>query len=302
MAFLDNQGVSKLCALLKDKFDSLWTAVNGKQGALTAGSNITISDGVISATDTTYTAGTNVSISNGVISATDTNTTYTAGTGINIDANNEISCTVSGGGSDGPTYFGTNALPAGLFWDGSTYTYGPSSSLINPQMSTDIVSNAADGIPYWQALREGQMIHLYASSNVAWKDIIEDIFGPKDNIPTWNSCYVWRVRKNNNVISFDNSPWITYNKNTTVSSISGNINADWWYLRIGNVLYCFSESNVNDALTLLRQRYAPWLISALSSSSLPSAPSNDGTYLLKCVVSSGTPTYSWESITVGGSY
>lgn len=35
---------------------------------------------------------------------------------------------------------------------------------------------------------------------------------------------------------------------------------------------------------------------------IPTAPVNDGTYMLKCVVSSGTPTYSWESITVGGSY
>lgn len=34
----------------------------------TAGSNITISNGVISATDTTYTAGTGISINNGVIS------------------------------------------------------------------------------------------------------------------------------------------------------------------------------------------------------------------------------------------
>lgn len=48
----------------------------------TAGDNVTISDGVISATDTTYTAGDNVSITDGVISATDT--TYTAGTGISI--------------------------------------------------------------------------------------------------------------------------------------------------------------------------------------------------------------------------
>lgn len=35
----------------------------GIQGTLTAGSNITISNGTISATDTTYTAGSNVSIS-----------------------------------------------------------------------------------------------------------------------------------------------------------------------------------------------------------------------------------------------
>jgi len=56
----------------------------GAQGALTAGNNITIEDGVISATDTTYTAGANVSISNqNVISATDT--TYSAGAGLNLN-------------------------------------------------------------------------------------------------------------------------------------------------------------------------------------------------------------------------
>ena len=59
------------------------TLLAGKQDTLTAGSNIQISNNVISATDTTYTAGTNVSISSqNVISATDT--TYTAGTGISI--------------------------------------------------------------------------------------------------------------------------------------------------------------------------------------------------------------------------
>ena len=28
---------------------------------------------------------------------------------------------------------------------------------------------------------------------------------------------------------------------------------------------------------------------------VPDAPTTDGTYILKCTVSSGTPTYSWES-------
>jgi len=35
---------------------------------------------------------------------------------------------------------------------------------------------------------------------------------------------------------------------------------------------------------------------------LPTAPAGDGTYLLKVSVSSGTPTYSWESVVIGGSY
>ena len=48
----------------------VYTALSSKQDTLSAGSNITISGGVISATDTTYTAGTGISITSGVISAT----------------------------------------------------------------------------------------------------------------------------------------------------------------------------------------------------------------------------------------
>ena len=35
---------------------------------------------------------------------------------------------------------------------------------------------------------------------------------------------------------------------------------------------------------------------------LPTNPINDGSYLLKCVVSSGSAAYSWESVVIGGSY
>lgn len=44
------------------------TDLTYKQNNLTAGSNITLVNGVISATDTTYTAGTGIDITNGVIS------------------------------------------------------------------------------------------------------------------------------------------------------------------------------------------------------------------------------------------
>lgn len=82
------------------------TAISGKQNTLTAGTNITINNDTISATDTTYTAGNglnltgtvfsadtdvlqtkltagdNISISNGVISST--GPTYSAGTGLDL--------------------------------------------------------------------------------------------------------------------------------------------------------------------------------------------------------------------------
>ena len=41
------------------------------------------------------TAGANIDITNGIISSTDTNTEYTAGTGISIDGNNAISSTIT---------------------------------------------------------------------------------------------------------------------------------------------------------------------------------------------------------------
>lgn len=46
-----------------------------------------------------------------------------------------------------------------------------------------------------------------------------------------------------------------------------------------------------------------WLTDRIAAvSSLPAQPSNDGDYLLKCSVSSGTAAYAWENVVVGGSY
>lgn len=76
MAIDDNTVYGLTGAQVKD----IATKIDGKQGTLTAGTNIQINNGTISATDTTYTAGTNVSISaQNVISATDT--TYSTMTG-----------------------------------------------------------------------------------------------------------------------------------------------------------------------------------------------------------------------------
>ncbi len=59
---------------------SISSAIAGKQDTLTAGTNISITDNTISATDTTYTAGANITIdSDNKISATDT--TYSNFTG-----------------------------------------------------------------------------------------------------------------------------------------------------------------------------------------------------------------------------
>lgn len=235
MAFLDNQGVSKLCALLKDKFDSLWTAVNGKQGALTAGSNITISGNTISATDTTYTAGTNITISNGVISASGGGTTYTAGDNINIE-NGEISIT----SIELNTLGGYNEQEHSELQSTGLYVQSELTGTIDPE------TGDSEGYTFDSSQIDPFSVHFHHTDAENDYELSLDVEG---------------------ITFMDNN-----NSNTGTLSMNSSGNLEWNGTELG------------------------------SGSSLPSAPSNDGTYLLKCVVSSGTPTYSWESITVGGSY
>lgn len=69
--------------VLKVDANGDWAVGTDNDTTYTAGTNVQISNGVISATDTTYTAGANITISaQNEISATDT--TYTAGSGITI--------------------------------------------------------------------------------------------------------------------------------------------------------------------------------------------------------------------------
>ena len=92
----------------------------------TAGTNVSIDNNVISATDTKYTAGSNVSIDgNNVISAT--NTTYTAGTNVSISSGNVISAT------DTTYTAGTNVSIDGTVISATDTTYG-------------VFSTSADGL------------------------------------------------------------------------------------------------------------------------------------------------------------
>lgn len=90
-------------------------ALGGKQNSLTAGTNISISSDVISATDTTYSAGSGLSL-DGTEFSVDTTAIQpklTAGTNITIDANNEISAADTTY-SDFTGTDGTSAGTAGL--------------------------------------------------------------------------------------------------------------------------------------------------------------------------------------------
>lgn len=73
----------------KDGVTHVTISATDKDTTYTAGDNVTIENGKISAKDTTYTAGDNVMIENGKISAKDT--TYTAGSNLVLSDNNEFS-------------------------------------------------------------------------------------------------------------------------------------------------------------------------------------------------------------------
>lgn len=64
-----NESIGGINETLSTHTSQIQGLENSKQDTLTAGANIQINNGVISATDTTYTAGNNITIENGVISA-----------------------------------------------------------------------------------------------------------------------------------------------------------------------------------------------------------------------------------------
>lgn len=242
MAFLDNMGVAKLCALIKEKYDNLKSLIAGKQDALTA--------------------GTNISINNGVISAVDTNTTYTAGTGINIDANNEISCTISSGSDSTPKYC----------------------SFTLPML---IAKNLQNTNNTWWVDQSGSFI----SSESGLPDLT--LSELTTQLKNQGFAIVWCQNNNTSIdmttigteygLSYISGP-------NTAGGISSayNFSAGFHLFYISNKTLFFVKTPA--------QLRTDW------GSYIPAAPSSDGTYLLKCSVSSGTPTYSWESITTGGSY
>ena len=149
-----------------DKADTAIQDISGKQDVLTAGSNITITNNVISATDTTYTAGANITINNGEISAT--NTTYSAGTNISISSGNVISATDTTysafTGTDGTSAGTSGLVPAPATTDadkylksdgtwatvssGTTYTAGANITISanNEISATDTTYSAGTGI------------------------------------------------------------------------------------------------------------------------------------------------------------
>lgn len=135
-------------------------ALGGKQNSLTAGTNISISSDVISATDTTYSAGSGLSL-DGTEFSVDTTAIQpklTAGTNITIDANNEISATDTTysdfTGTDGTTAGTAGLVPAPATTDADKFLKsdgtwgeagggGPEVVQVTGNSTTDVMSQVA---------------------------------------------------------------------------------------------------------------------------------------------------------------
>lgn len=120
------------------------------------------------------------------------------------------------------------------------------------------------------------------------------------------TVYIWRFANNKSTqaddLRFDANEAVYWDAN---KNILYRIPFYIWnkvYLdSTGHTLYSYLPSSVpttGSKVVVLNSGAPSWQ----DYVSLPTAPTTDGTYMLKCVVSSGTPTYSWEEITVGGSY
>lgn len=87
--------------------------LNGKQDTLTAGSNISISNNVISATDTTYSAGTGLTLTGTTFSNADplpSHTSSDSGKVLGVDSNGDLEWT-AGGGAGGADWDATSGEP-----------------------------------------------------------------------------------------------------------------------------------------------------------------------------------------------
>lgn len=133
--FAENDGTGSVNGwdTLSGNVSTLQTSVAGKQDALTAGDNISISDqNVISATDTTYTAGNAIDITSNVISADIHPADFFSadnvvrGEGSNLVLSNTLGATLAalqvGGDTKQTTYSGKNLSP---------YPYYSGSSLVD---------------------------------------------------------------------------------------------------------------------------------------------------------------------------
>lgn len=138
-----------------------------------------------------------------------------------------------------------------------------------------------------------------------------------ENLPVWGirssgdnylSFYTWYISAGmyGTGIGFPATEYYyTFNKTsngtypTQLTRNASSMSADALVITHGNTLDGNSEQQIGSAFSYIKNNYAT---KAELPEGLPIAPTTDGTYFLKSVVSSGVATQSWENVVIGGSY
>lgn len=236
-------------------------------------------------------------LSNQIKSYVDANaggSSYTAGNGIDIDSNGVISRT--GIGLTGMPLFSSGFISNFSIGDtpsASTVSqlaenlkkYGIS-SYSGSSFTPTALNEAMGGTRYSTQFLSGDI-----SPSVSWD---YQAYNSTSNVGSWGyrdiPCFV--IGKNNSIYG-------------TTSFSKLRMLMGW---NLGEVIHLNTSSLSNLTTSANSIRRLHLLMGDINNvigdinTRIPTAPSNDGTYMLKCVVSSGTPTYSWESVSVGGSY
>lgn len=243
--------------------------------------------------------GETITIADGVISVTSSGgSSYTAGDGIDIDSNGVISKT-------------SGALP--LFVLLSYIFTGTQTGQYNQTNTNNIMINSKLG----KAKTDTHIANLKAygmtitsdgTSQALMRAIVPAMGDVVAN--TFYYCGVSNSMDSQYTLSAGNSQantadaYMAFGMNNNPTLILFNPNEAygsyyrWYFIQLPWKLFQNHYFNSQKGLT------SHSIAGAIDevATRIPSAPTTDGTYMLKCVVSSGTLTYSWEEITVGGSY
>lgn len=226
---------------------------------------------------------------------------YTAGAGIDIDANNVISKAPSAVSLLGMLY----AIEAN-----NTNIYN-SNVWINNFIGTTTITNAAAKAKHIQNLKTFGMTYFtqgFTGDNQATnlKEIIHAVGGEDTttSLPIistaayMNDQYTISLGGQTftysymDLLGFMNVPvLVIFNGNESVGS-----NTRWWFIKNPEKVF---QNKYFNSVKGLTSHSIPQAIDELATR-IPTAPSTDGTYKLISTVASGTPTYSWDTDSGGG--
>ena len=223
---------------------------------------------------------------------------YTAGSGISIDANGVISKTSGALPLFVLLSYILTGTQTGQYNQTATNNIMTHNILGKAQTNTHIANLKAYGMTITS---DGTSQALMRAIVPAMGDVVANKFYYCNVAQSMNSQYTLsagtsQANTADGYMDFgmNNDPTlILFNPNEAYGS-----SYRWYFIKLPWKLFQNHYFNSQNGLT------SHSIAAAIDevATRIPAASSTNGTYMLKCVVSSGTPTYSWESITVGGSY